>query len=181
MEKVSSEAVARRGAPTDPSAKVTAQLCCLKSLPRKVPISGISALQVSSNDGKCRIIICATARDATVNVYLSDVLRSKTESAPPAPRADDEGWKSMGELHRKDDQRDAAFTALDPISSFTAGTVSSPAATIFRPLGLLPQMLSTAFSLQPQSPPYNSSCRLSTDATRVLISSQRGLDCALYR
>jgi Beige/BEACH domain/PH domain associated with Beige/BEACH len=181
MDKVSSEAVARRGAPTDPSAKVTAQLCCLKSLPRKVPISGISALQVSSNDGKCRIIICATARDATVNVYLSDVLRSKTESAPPAPRADDEGWKSMGELHRKDDLRDAAFTALDPISSFTAGTVSSPAATIFRPLGLLPQMLSTAFSLQPQSPPYNSSCRLSTDATRVLISSQRGLDCALYR
>lgn len=169
-----------RGAP-DASAKVTAQLCCMKPLPRKVPISGISALQVISDDGRCRIIICTTARDATVNVCLSDILRSRSVSEPTAPRADDEGWKSIGESHRKEDQRDASFTALDLISSFTAGVVSSPAATIFRPLGLLPQMLSTAFSLQPPCPPYNSSCRLSTDATRVLISSQRGLDCALYR
>jgi Beige/BEACH domain/PH domain associated with Beige/BEACH len=181
LKSIGEGSEARRGAPTDPSAKVTAQLCCLKPLPRKVPISDISALQVSSNDGKCRIIICATARDATVSVYLSDILRSKTESEPAAPTADDEGWKSIGESPRKEDQRDAAFTALDLISSFTAGAVSSPAATIFRPLGLLPQMLSTAFSLQPLCPPYNSSCRLSTDATRVLISSQRGLDCALYR
>jgi Beige/BEACH domain/PH domain associated with Beige/BEACH len=181
LKSIGEGSEASRGVPSDPSVKVTAQLCCLKPQPRKVPLSGISALQVSSNDGKCRFIICATARDATVNVYLSDILRSKTESEQAAPRADDEGWKSMGESPRKEDQRDAAFTALDLISNFTAGAVSSPAATIFKPLGLLPQMLSTAFSLQPPCPPYNSGCRLSTDATRVLISSQRGLDCALYR
>ena len=72
--------------------------------------------------------------------------------------------------------------SFDLISSFQPGlqnnlTTTTAPTTMFSPLVLIPQIISTMAGRIS----YNTTCRFSADATRVLISTQHGQDCTLYR
>lgn len=158
---------------------ISMHLSKLHQLIRKMPIAGISALQVPHSDGRGRILVCATSRDATVNVLLSELPPDVKTVDPSDTRDTYTGWRSF---ENSDSTRggQSSVGGLEIVSTFVAGHVSPLPTTIFSPMGLLPHVLS-AFSTQQSSASFDSSCRLSTDASRVLISSQKGLYCSLYR
>ena len=192
--------------PTD----VAVQLCRIHQLPHRQPITSISALQTSSSHDSGRIIICVTSKDSNVSIFhaVTPRIQSKREVGPSTRECNGngrgkkvetesvDGWLTIKEDSNKSitSDREAKFIVdpLDLLATFVAGstqstssvstTATTAAASIFSPLVLIPQILSSTFAAHSSlSNSFNSTCRLSIDASRVLISSQRGQDCFLYR
>ena len=192
--------------PTD----VAVQLCRIHQLPSRQPITGISALQTISSDDSGRIIICVTSKDSHVSIFDAATLRIQSrrevgiragESNGNGSEIKEEtesvnGWRTIEEHLNKsiapDREAKSVGDPLDLLASFVAGSTqatlseqsaaTTAAASMFSPLVLIPQILSSTFAAHSSlSVSFNSSCRLSSDASRVLISSQRGQDCFLYR
>ena len=182
--------------------RIDLQLWMEHQFPKGAPITSLSALQVSSSISDVSLLICAITKDATLTILTADfnhpvLMKSATEESTKSLSAGGGegggegegggGWQSISE---KEDYTDDGQTkdGVRLISfrhrhTFNASGDSAALDLISRPLGFLPTMFTTAFmnSQDTLHFPFPCRCKLSQDATKVSVFSQKGQDCHLLR
>lgn len=180
--------------------RIDLQLWMEHQFPKGAPITSLSALQVSSSISDVSLLICAITKDATLTILTADfnhpaLIKSATEESTKSFNAGGGegggglggGWQSISE---KEDYTDDGQTkdGVRLISfrhrhTFNASGDSAALDLISRPLGFLPTMFTTAFmnSQDTLHFPFPCCCKLSQDATKVSVFSQKGQDCHLLR
>ena len=183
---------------------IALQLCKMHQLPGRQAVTGISAIQIKTDQKGGRIVICASSKDSVMSIFHEDTLclqsDSQAESGTVGIKGNQsqiEGIKSgVGWWTNITDESSSSYNierearsravSLNLVSTFVAGSTqisaAAAAAAMFSPLVLIPQIFSSTFTVQsPVCALTSSSCRFSTDASRVLVSSQLGQYCSLYR
>jgi Beige/BEACH domain len=172
--------------------RIDLQLWMEHQLPKGLPITGLSALQVSSSTSDVSLLLCAITKDATLTIVTADFNHPAVQKVPPKDSVKDlhvggGGWQSISEKEdtSDDNQRNDTVKLISfrHRHTFNASGDSAALDMISRPLGFLPTMFTTAFLSSQGSLnfPFPCCCKLSQDATKLSVFSQRGHDCHLLR